>query len=243
MATKAVTVNYVDPALNRPDLQIFNSPGGSNGQVQLNSGNRFGSTPNLVWSNNNQTLSVLGNLRVIGNITGTYNTNVQNFKIQGGRPGDILVTTGNGNLSWSNISLVTYGNSNVASYLPTYTGSMANSSITTVSNTAPSANISGKIWYNIEDGRAYVSYSNAWVDMNPVTLPNPDLSANTITYPTGRVQSTVSVQTTAPFSSRGSVSDKQGDIAVDNTYFYYCQADYDGVTNIWRRVAWTGTTW
>jgi hypothetical protein len=243
MATKAVTINYVDPALNRPDLQIFNSPGGSNGQVQLNTGNRFGSTSNLVWSNSNQTLSLLGNLRVIGNITGTYNTNVQNFKIQGGRPGDILVTTGNGNLSWSNISAATYGNANVAAYLPTYTGSLANSSVSTISNTAPSANVSGKIWYNADDGRAYVSYSNAWVDMNPVVLTNPDLNANTVTFPTGRIQTSSSVQTSPPTASIGSSADKQGDTAVDNTYFYYCYADYDGVSNIWRRVTWSGTTW
>jgi hypothetical protein len=130
MATKAVTVNYVDPALNRTDLQIFNSPGGSNGQVQLNTGNRFGSTPNLVWSNTNQTLSILGNLRVIGNITGTYNTNIQNFKIQGGNAGYVMITTGNGNLAWVESSIV-YSNANVGSYLPTYSGNLSANNSTT----------------------------------------------------------------------------------------------------------------
>ena len=50
-------------------------------------------------------------------------------------------------------------------------------------------------------------------------------------------------QTTPPPTLVGSVGDFAGMYAYDSTYFYYCQADYDGVTNIWRRVAWTGTTW
>ena len=46
-----------------------------------------------------------------------------------------------------------------------------------------------------------------------------------------------------PASSVGAVGDKAKEIAFDANYIYYCTADYDGVTNIWKRVAWSGDTW
>jgi len=47
----------------------------------------------------------------------------------------------------------------------------------------------------------------------------------------------------APASSIGVDGDLQGAVAFDSNYIYYCTADYDGVTNIWKRVAWSGDTW
>ena len=47
----------------------------------------------------------------------------------------------------------------------------------------------------------------------------------------------------APASSIGADTDLQGAVAFDSNYIYYCTADYDGVTNIWKRVAWSGDTW
>lgn len=35
----------------------------------------------------------------------------------------------------------------------------------------------------------------------------------------------------------GAVGDKAGTIAVDDNYIYVCTADYDGVSNIWKRAA------
>ncbi len=46
-----------------------------------------------------------------------------------------------------------------------------------------------------------------------------------------------------PASSLGAVGDVQGTITVDDGYLYYCVADYDGSTNIWRRTAWGAGTW
>ena len=46
-----------------------------------------------------------------------------------------------------------------------------------------------------------------------------------------------------PASSIGAVGDKAKEIAFDANYIYYCTADYDSVTNIWKRVAWSGDTW
>lgn len=46
-----------------------------------------------------------------------------------------------------------------------------------------------------------------------------------------------------PTTSVGSDGDFEGIFAVDNDYIYYCTATFDGVTNIWKRVAWSGDTW
>lgn len=35
----------------------------------------------------------------------------------------------------------------------------------------------------------------------------------------------------------GSSGDTKGTVAVDDNYFYYCTDDYDGTTNIWKRVS------
>lgn len=46
-------------------------------------------------------------------------------------------------------------------------------------------------------------------------------------------------QESVPLSSIGSVGDTAGMYAADDTYFYYCYANYDGSTNIWFRLAGT----
>lgn len=40
----------------------------------------------------------------------------------------------------------------------------------------------------------------------------------------------------APSTSVGSVNDRAGDMAFSSTHFYYCTADYDGSTEIWKRI-------
>jgi hypothetical protein len=55
--------------------------------------------------------------------------------------------------------------------------------------------------------------------------------------------SMVAILSTAPESSIGSVDDLLGQVAFDGTYMYYCTAPYDGVTNIWKRITWSGDTW
>lgn len=70
------------------------------------------------------------NITSTGTLTGltvSGNTNlgaVANVRITGGTAGQILSTDGAGNLSWASDSGGSYGNSNVAAYLPTYTGNV-----------------------------------------------------------------------------------------------------------------------
>ena len=40
-----------------------------------------------------------------------------------------------------------------------------------------------------------------------------------------------------PATAVGSAGDQKGDVAVDSNYIYYCTADYDGATSVWKRVA------
>ena len=51
------------------------------------------------------------------------------------------------------------------------------------------------------------------------------------------------VRSKTPASSIGATGDMQHEVAMDANYIYYCTANYDGVTNIWKRVAWSTDTW
>jgi hypothetical protein len=49
---------------------------------------------------------------------------------------------------------------------------------------------------------------------------------------------------TVPANSYGAAGDKEGMVVFTDPYIYYCKQDYvDNVTDIWVRVAWTGTNW
>jgi len=45
------------------------------------------------------------------------------------------------------------------------------------------------------------------------------------------------IQDIPPGTSVGTTGDLAGMIAYDDQYFYYCYQDYDGSSNIWKRVA------
>ena len=53
----------------------------------------------------------------------------------------------------------------------------------------------------------------------------------------------VGIPSKVPQSSIGSDGDLQGMVAFNGTHIYYCVANYDGSTNIWKRVAWSNDVW
>lgn len=56
------------------------------------------------------------------------------------------------------------------------------------------------------------------------------------------VLSTLPVE--VPTQSVGKAGDEQGMISYDSQYIYYCTEGYDGgVSNVWKRVAWSNDTW
>lgn len=67
-------------------------------------------------------------------------------------------------------------------------------------------------------------------------LTFPDATEQTTAWAGGRV-------VYAPSFSTGADGDRAGDIAFSNDYIYYCTANYDSTTNIWKRVALTNETW
>ena len=44
------------------------------------------------------------------------------------------------------------------------------------------------------------------------------------------------VNTSVPSTNIGSSGDQEGDLAFDSTHLYVCFQDYDGSSEIWRRV-------
>jgi hypothetical protein len=137
---QTVTINYSSSATGQnPQLQIINSPGGGATQIQYNDGNgKFAGSPNMIWNNTNRILNILGTIRA-SNLQGKLTTNLTNFKLTGGNVGDTLTTDGTGNLSW--VEGENYGNSNVANYLPNYSGNI-NAANINISNTVYTGNIS-----------------------------------------------------------------------------------------------------
>lgn len=114
-------------AVNRGPLN-GGAPGGSLGQLQFNDGAVLGGVANTIATN--------GNLIF---------TNLANLQIEGGDPGQTIVTDGDGNLSFADIGRNDYGNANVAAFLPTYTGNLSANNITSgnIVTTGSGGNITG----------------------------------------------------------------------------------------------------
>ena len=70
-----------------------------------------------------------------------------------------------------------------------------------------------------------------------------DCGTNIEIVPVNRPRKATQLTTTVPTSSVGAQGDKTGTIAINNSYIYVCVADYDGVSNIWKRVSLVGGAW
>ena len=76
---------------------------------------------------------------------------------------------------------------------------------------------------------------------NNITSNNTNEDINLIPAGTGKVvvaADRLQIETEyTPASAVGAAGDEKGDIAVDSNYIYYCTANYDGATSVWKRVA------
>lgn len=75
------------------------------------------------------------------------------------------------------------------------------------------------------DGQVYIGSSDFW--------GNQVVTYNDMTY----------VEVGVPASSLGQEGNVVGHVADDSSYHYYCTGNYDGVTHIWKRIAWSSDTW
>jgi len=72
----------------------------------------------------------------------------------------------------------------------------------------------------------------------PRQIDFPDLSGIVVTKNSGRMSGPYG---SAPTNLIGNSSDQQGDIAFDDDFLYYCIAEYDGSTEIWKKIALSST--
>ncbi len=94
-------------------------------------------------------------------------------------------------------------------------------------------------WYFRADGNLELPYGSNIVDSNGNNvIPTVPTSMSQLTNDSGFI-----APVSAPASSLGAPGDEPGKIAFDAGYIYYCTAFYDGVANIWKRVAWSLDTW
>lgn len=114
--------------------------------------------------------------------------------------------------------------------------------ITTASLTATTGitgNITGQLTTS-SDIRILNGAFLSRVNTDPLTgnraVDFPDRNGTIAVIHNGRMSGPTSA---APSSSVGAAGDVAGDIAFNNSYMYYCTANYDGSTVIWKRVALT----
>ena len=98
--------------------------------------------------------------------------------------------------------------------------------------------------FTAEAGRIKGDTKNWIIGKGITSNAGPTDSGDTLQV-NGSVKVTGNVKITSRTisTSIGASGDKAGMVAFDNSYIYRCTADYDGVTNVWKRVAWSGSTW
>jgi len=99
-----------------------------------------------------------------------------------------------------------------------------------------------------------ISISNpgsGYTDGDVITINNENnlpatftVTVSTTAWKFGTTGRTIFPNGTVPVHSYGAAGDKEGMVVFTDPYIYYCKQDYvDNTTDIWVRVAWTGTNW
>ena len=143
------------------------------GPIQANTGN-LTAILNLIGTNDNNIILVNDNIALI-------NSNITAANAA-------IVTANTAMKAYVDSRASTFGNANIAVYLPSYSGNIGNvttNSVTTttgvywpngapyapnpitVSDTPPTINSVGQLWWDSTAGSAYVSYQNDWIDLIP----------------------------------------------------------------------------
>jgi hypothetical protein len=178
-----------------------------------------------------------------------------------GTSGQVLATNGSGTLSFiTNDGTASFAAANSA-------GSYANGAFV-AANTADqkavsagsyangafaSSNTANVLAQSSFDKANTVFDSTAQANVNTLTANTITsvnvISSNTVTANNLTVTGTLNVDGVnvlwhaAPTTSKGSAGDVAGLIAIDNDKIYRCVGTYDGTTDIWRYINFTGGTW
>jgi hypothetical protein len=107
----------------------------------------------------------------------------------------------------------------------------------------------GTLWYDSVSGKIYVYYQNVWVDTTAAgvfvsNLTNGSYVATLDSSGIFELPNGIKLGMQKPLHSYGQAGDSTGMVAFDANYIYYCTANYySNSTNIWKRVAFTGSNW
>jgi hypothetical protein len=91
-------------------------------------------------------------------------------------------------------------------------------------------------------GLIFDGSDSTWKFFNTTSYPGADNYISSMSDSKLQVD-TVIVKRSVPSSSVGASGDKQGMIAFDGGYLYLCSADYDGSSNVWKRISLSSDTW
>lgn len=183
------------------------------------------------------TLDVVGNAAFTGNLSAASNTTL------GSSAADLITVNGtiNGNLVPLNIhslgSTSSRWNDLYVNNANLTTVNSTNITTTTLTATSISGNLLGQLTTN---SSIRINNSSLTLQVNTETLTGarqinfPDRNGTVVTKHNNRIAGTFG---SAPVTNVGIATDKQGDIAFDSDYIYYCVADYDGSSAIWKRAA------
>jgi len=100
--------------------------------------------------------------------------------------------------------------------------------------------VAGKIVGEVDNNNVYTNFLNPQDGSNQLQIGDGNNAGGK-----GVVLITqyVRIFAAVPTTSIGFSGDMIGSVAFDSTYMYYCTANYDGVTNIWKRTAHGAGTW
>lgn len=112
-----------------------------------------------------------------------------------------------------------------------FNGGISSTTISATSTITTSSTITGN----------RVETSGIRLEDNNILSTNTNDDINLLPAGTGKVvvaADRLQIETEyTPASAVGAAGDEKGDIAVDSNYIYYCTANYDGATSVWKRVA------
>jgi hypothetical protein len=181
------------------------------------------------------TANISGNVGIASSITlgSTSSDRVTiNSKLFGNLIPGTSYTIGSSSEKWTNVYATTIDATeinvaNVAATLVTatqFTGDVVGNLVTSNDITINNGALSTRI--NTETLTA------------PRAVNFPDLSGTVVTKNNGRMAGPFG---SVPGTLVGVSGDKQGNIAFDADYMYYCTADYDGSTNVWKKISLSAT--
>ena len=112
-----------------------------------------------------------------------------------------------------------------------FNGGISSTTISATSTITTSSTITGN----------RVETSGIRLEDNNILSTNTNDDINLLPAGTGKVvvaADRLQIETEyTPASAVGAAGDEKGDIAVDSNYIYYCTANYDGATSVWKRAA------